>query len=161
MGGLVGLLVGGVGYAWVAEGVLDPDTRWIWVPPLVLALAAALTLPGQIFSRHPAGVSILARTAAYILLAGYVVLSVMGSRQWSFPLLLFASSCMAGASALLLWPTLKPSMTFRDYRSNGVRGVHLLLVLRRWHAVGEGDGEGVQSWLPPHGPSCLTGALGV
>ena len=33
--------------------------------------------------------------------------------------------------------------------------------LRRWHAVGEGDGEGVQSWLPPHGPSCLTGALGV
>ena len=114
MGGLVGLLVGGVGYAWVAEGVLDPDTRWIWVPPLVLALAAALTLPGQIFSRHPAGVSILARTAAYILLAGYVVLSVMGSRQWSFPLLLFASSCMAVASALLLWPTLKPSMTFTD-----------------------------------------------
>ena len=41
VGGLVGLLVGGVGYAWVAEGVLDPDTRWIWVPPLVLALAAA------------------------------------------------------------------------------------------------------------------------
>ena len=114
VGGLVGLLVGGVGYAWVAEGVLDPDTRWIWVPPLVLALAAALTLPGQIFSRHPAGVSILARTAAYILLAGYVVLSVMGSRQWSFPLLLFASSCMAVASALLLWPTLKPSMTFTD-----------------------------------------------
>ena len=31
--------------------------------------------------------------------------------------------------------------------SNGVRGVHVLLVLRRWHAVGEGDGEGVQSWL--------------
>jgi hypothetical protein len=52
-------------------------------------------------------------------------------------------------------------LLFRDYRSNGVRGVHVLLVLRRWHAVGEGDGEGVQSWLPPHGPSCLTGALGV
>ena len=48
-----------------------------------------------------------------------------------------------------------------DYRSNGVRGVHLLLVLGRWHAVGEGDGEGVQGGLPPHGPSCLTGALGV
>ena len=52
-------------------------------------------------------------------------------------------------------------VTIGDYRSNGVRGVHVLLVLRRWHAVGEGDGEGVQSWLPPHGPSCLTGALGV
>ena len=44
---------------------------------------------------------------------------------------------------------------------NGVSGVHLLVGLRRRHAVGEGDGEGVQGWLPPHGPSCLTGALGV
>lgn len=31
----------------------------------------------------------------------------------------------------------------RECRSNGVRGVHLLLVLRRGHAVGEGDGERV------------------
>ena len=35
-----------------------------------------------------------------------------------------------------------------------------LEVLRRGHAVGEGDGEGVQRWLPSCDPSCLTGALG-
>ena len=44
---------------------------------------------------------------------------------------------------------------------NGVSGVHLLEVLCCWHAVGEGDGERVQRGLPPHGPSCLAGALGV
>ena len=37
----------------------------------------------------------------------------------------------------------------------------LLEVLGGRHAVGEGDGEGVQGGLPPHGPSCLSGALGV
>ena len=29
------------------------------------------------------------------------------------------------------------------------------------HAVGEGDGEGVECWLPACHPSCLTGAFGV
>ena len=43
---------------------------------------------------------------------------------------------------------------------NGVSGVHLLEVLRCPHAVSEGDGERVQCGLPPHGPSCLPGALG-
>lgn len=37
----------------------------------------------------------------------------------------------------------------------------LLEVLGGRHAVGEGDGERVQGGLPPHGPSCLPGALGV
>jgi hypothetical protein len=37
----------------------------------------------------------------------------------------------------------------------------LLEVLGGRHAVGEGDGEGVEGGLPPHGPSCLPGALGV
>jgi hypothetical protein len=35
-----------------------------------------------------------------------------------------------------------------------------LEILGRQQAVGEGDREGVQAWLPPHGPSCLSGALG-
>lgn len=37
----------------------------------------------------------------------------------------------------------------------------LLLVFGGRDAVGEGDGEGVQRWLPACDPSCLTGALGV
>jgi hypothetical protein len=36
-----------------------------------------------------------------------------------------------------------------------------LVGLRRWHAVGEGDGERVQGGLPACGPSSLSGALGV
>ena len=37
----------------------------------------------------------------------------------------------------------------------------LLEVLGGRHAVGEGDRERVERGLPPHGPSCLVGALGV
>ena len=39
--------------------------------------------------------------------------------------------------------------------------VGISAVLSCGHAVGEGDGKGVEGWLPPHGPSFLTGALGV
>ncbi len=43
----------------------------------------------------------------------------------------------------------------------GVTGIGFLQVLCCWHAVGEGDGEGVQGRLPPSDPSCLPEALGV
>jgi hypothetical protein len=36
-----------------------------------------------------------------------------------------------------------------------------LEVLGGRHAVGEGDGERVEGWLPPHRPACLAGAFGV
>jgi len=35
------------------------------------------------------------------------------------------------------------------------------VILGGWHAVGEGNSEGVQGGLPPHRPSCLTRALRV
>ena len=115
VGSLVGFLVGSVGYAWFANGVLAPDTRWLYLPPAILALAVALTLPGTFFARDQRGVSILARIVAYFLLAAYVVTTVAGSSaRWSLPVLLVASSCLAGASTLLIWPTLKPTVTLAD-----------------------------------------------
>lgn len=41
------------------------------------------------------------------------------------------------------------------------RRFFFLEVLRCRHTVSEGDGERVQCWLPPCGPSCLPEALGV
>jgi hypothetical protein len=45
-------------------------------------------------------------------------------------------------------------------RTEVAREFFLTSVVLRRHPVGEGDGEGVQGRLPPHGPSCLSGAFG-
>jgi len=103
---VVTFLVGSVGYAWFANGVLADDTRWAFLPPAVLAVSVALTLPGGLLARDRYGTSLLARIIAYSLLAVYVVATVVGSPHRSLTVLLIASLCLAVASSLLIWPTL-------------------------------------------------------
>ena len=52
---LIGFMVGSVLVTAFAEGVLDPKSRWVYLPPFLLALAVRLTLPGKLFGRHPDG----------------------------------------------------------------------------------------------------------
>lgn len=112
---LVSFMVGSVFVTAFADGVLDPDSRWVYLPPFLLALAVPLTLPGKLLGRHPDGVSPLAKVVAYIALAGYVAVAVIGANAgWALPAQMVATICLAGAATLLLWSTLKQSISLAD-----------------------------------------------
>lgn len=108
---LWGLVFGSVISSTVTKGLLDRET-WTWfLPPVVLAVATVAVLPGGWFERDHRRPSILQIICAYGLLAVNLAAAILGSRSWSVPLLLLATSCLAVASAILLWPTLSSDIS--------------------------------------------------
>jgi hypothetical protein len=111
---ILAFLVGSAGSAFFTDGVLHGAQPALYLLPVVLAGLAALILPGGPFARDGATVSILGRVVAYVLLLAYIMATVIGSRIWSIPILVFAAGCMAVATTLLLWPTLRPQLSIED-----------------------------------------------
>lgn len=105
---LLSVLVAGVGVSLVTS-VLQEHTSWLWAATAAAAFAIAVgfTAPGGPLARSAERPTRLYSFAAYVMLAAFVGGSVMGTAAgWSVPVLLIASSCLAGAATTLLWPTL-------------------------------------------------------
>jgi hypothetical protein len=115
-------LSGSVLETWTSD-VLH-STPWALIPPLALAGAVLLVLPGGLFERDGKTTSILNRIAGNGLLIAYLVVSFIGIHAWSMPLQLGALVCLAAAYTVLISPTLPQQLDFIQ----GTVGVGLMLM---------------------------------
>lgn len=105
----IGLAISGPIAAWL--GTQAGSGAWLISPLIVLGLVGGLLIRGKYFSLDRP--SLLQQLLAYAILAGYILLTVKihdTAAAW----VTFVSSCaLVTATSLLLWPTLRKTVSLR------------------------------------------------
>lgn len=119
-----------------ANAVLT-QVLWDVAPWIVLGLGLTLvwviliTLPGRFFARSDRGPALLQRLLAVGGLVGYICLTVAAAHAWTVSYALLATLLATTSVTLILWPTLRATVSRRDTLSgiaSILAGSHLLIV---------------------------------
>ena len=100
--------------------------QWFWVGlagSLVVAGAAWLTLPGGPFAKDSRPISSAQRVSAALMLVAYLAASVYAASNATVVSAVLTTACFAAASTMLLWPTLRVTVS----PSQALFGVAMLL----------------------------------